>query len=135
MKINQKQADLLAKEIIRQLKLKKVEKVSEQTRKALELFVDKRKQLYNKKADIQEEINKHELSIKKIAGNINGLYGSDSLSRMIERIEAKSIPDFNDVRDEIILKSMFASEDDMNTFVDSIVKKYEKQIKNKVLAN
>jgi len=125
MKISQKQADLLAREIIRQLKLKRVERVPDAMKKSLESFIEKRKQLYNKKADVQEEINKHEMSITKITGKVNGLYGGDNLSRMIEKLEEKNIPKFDDIRDEIILKSMFANEDDMNKFVSAIVKKHE----------
>jgi len=84
---------------------------------------------------VVEEINKHEGSLFKITGKINRLYGSDTLQTMIDKVEEKNIPSVSEIEDEILLKSMFKSEEDMETFVNGIVKKYEKKLQNKVLAN
>jgi hypothetical protein len=135
MKISSKQANLLAKEVVNQLKAKKVQKVSAAVKEQLNQFVDKRRELYNKKADAQEEINKHEQSLKKIVGNVRGIYGSETITQMIDKIEKKAIPSVSEIEDEIILKSMFNSEDDLTSFINAIVKKYEKKLQVKVASN
>lgn len=135
MKISQKQASLLAQEIVRQLKAKKVDKISPELKQRLIKFCEERDAMNEQKEKMQELIYKHENSIKKIIGNNVRVYGSDTLSRMIEQIEAKNIPSVSSIEDEIILKSMFKSDDDMETFVNSIVKKYEKRLQAKVLSN
>lgn len=135
MKISQKQASLLAKEIVNQLKQKKVQKCPEHLKKQLGSFLEKRKDLLNKKAEAQDEVNKHDGSLIKIVGKGTKVYPYDSLSAMIDKIEEKAIPSTSEIEDEIILKSMFKSEDDMETFVNSIVKKYEKKLQAKVLVN
>ena len=134
MKISHKQANLLAHEIVRQLKAKRVDKITPELKQKLAKFCEERDAMYSEKDKIQNAIEKHEMSIKKIVGNIR-IYGSDTLSRMVQDIEAKNIPTVSTIEDEIILKSMFKNEDDMEKFVNSIVKKYEKKLQSKVLCN
>lgn len=135
MKISQRQAQLLAKEIVNQLKAKKVQKVPEPVKEQLKQFLEKRRQLVNEKADVQEKINRHDGTLPKIIGGARGIHASSTFSQMIERMEEKNIPTTQQIEDEILLKSMFKSEEDMETFVNSIVKKYEKRLQNKVLSN
>jgi predicted transcriptional regulator len=135
MKLSQKQASLLAKEIVKRLNDKKSFKVSETLKAQIKKYCDKRAELWRKKAEVQEEINRHEMTLKNIIGNVPNVYGSDSMSRIIEKVEEKNVPSVSVIEDEIILKSMFESEDDMKKFVDSIVDKYAKKIQSKVVAN
>lgn len=135
MKISQKQANLLAKEIVRQLKAKKVQKVPDHIKSQLESFQRKRKQLIDKKDQVQEEIKTLDLTLVKIIGKGTSISAYHTLSQMIEKLEEKAIPREQEIEDKIILKSMFKSEEDMETFVNSIVKEYEKKLQSKVLQN
>lgn len=135
MKISQKQAGLLAREIYKQLEAKKAFKVSDTLKAQIQKFCEVRSALWKKKNDAQEEVNRHEMTLRKIIGNVDHVYGSDSLSRIIEKVEQKNIPKIQEIEDEIILKSMFANEDDMQAFVKTIVDKYSKKLQSKVLAN
>jgi uncharacterized coiled-coil DUF342 family protein len=135
MKISQKQATLLAKEIISQLNAKKTFKVSNELRQQIKAFCEKRKELWAKVNEAKEEVNRHEMTLHKIVGRIDHLYTSDSLERIIEKVEAKNVPTVSQVEDEILLKAMFANEDDMQAFIDKIVSKYSKKIQAKVLNN
>lgn len=138
MKISQKQAYLLAKEVVRQLQQKRVHKVSELTKAKVKEFCDKRMELIRKKSSVQEEINKHEASLGKVLGMSSGAwgrYGDSSQQRIIEQLEKVNIPSVQQIEDEIVLKSMFASEDDMQSFIDKIVKSHEKKLQAKTVLN
>lgn len=86
MKISSKQANLLAREVVRQLQLKKSYKVSESVKHQLEAFQKKRSELYRVKTDAQEAINKHEMTLTKITGKIQNLYASDSINKIVEKM-------------------------------------------------
>jgi hypothetical protein len=135
MKISQKQAFLLAKEIVRQLKEKKAQKCPDHIRKGVEQFVSKRDELTDKKQKAQDEITKHDRTLYTIVGRSTNISAYDNVKSMIEKIEEKSIPSVSSIEDEIVLKSMFQNEEDMETFVSTIVKKYEKKLQSRILSN
>lgn len=135
MKISQKQAQLLAREIINQLKAKKIERVPSAIKNQINDFVEKRKELVKKKDAVQLEINNHDVILYKITGKIDRVYGGDSAAQIVQKLEEKFVPKQQDIEDEIILKSMFANEDDMQKFVDTIVAKHSKKLQSKILSN
>lgn len=135
MKISQKQANLLAKEIVRQLTAKKVQKAPEHIVKAVTTFSTKRNVLIEKKNKVEDEIRTHDKELYKIIGKNYNVSCYDSAAKIIEKFEQKNVPNTQEIEDEIILKSMFANEDDMKSFVDSIVSKYEKKLQSKILVS
>lgn len=135
MKISQKQANLLAREIVSKLKEKKVQKASDSLIAQVKKFTDVRMALNKKKAAVVEEINRHDATLRKIVGNLPNLYACDSVNKIIEKVEEKNMPRVQEIEDEIILKAMFKSEDDLETFVNAIVKKYEKKLSHRILVN
>lgn len=135
MKVSQKQATLLAKEIFRQLEAKKTGRLSDLTKAKLDEFVSQRETLEAKVNAAKKELEKHENTITKIIGNIRGVYGSDSLAYLIKKTEQANMPSIQAIEDEIILKSMFNNEEDMEKFVKSIVDHYSKKLQNKILSN
>jgi len=128
MKISQKQASLLAKEIYGKLLKTKTQRVSENQKEAIKKFCDKRMALNQEKAKVQDEINKHDATLKKILGGVGGIYGGDSMTRIIEKLQEKQFPSISEIEDKIILKSMFETEDDMQKFVDGLVKEFSKKV-------
>jgi hypothetical protein len=135
MKLSSKQANLLAKEIVRQLELKNSFKMSEAEKQPIKKFFDKRAELQQVKDKAQEAINTHDRTFSTLVGNKRGYYVSDGYNKIIEQLEKKSVPAINEIEDEIILKSMFANPDDLQKFVDSIVLKYSKKLKLKAASN
>lgn len=136
MKISQKQAALLAREIVSQLKAKKAQKISDELMGRLKAYTEKYSELKSKEQSARDSVIKHEGTLYGIIGKMKDrIYGSDTLNQMIEKVEAKTLPTVSEIEDEIILKSMFQSEDDMQKFVDGIVSKYTKKLQSKVLQN
>lgn len=127
MKISQKQASLLAGEVLRQLKKANTFEVSAHTVAKLEEWKDKADSLLLvcKKAD--EAYVRHESDLKKITGGHPGIYGNNTVSQIVEKLKQKETPSLSSIEDKIILESMFASEDDMEKFVATIVKKFTKR--------
>lgn len=133
MKVSPKQANLLAKEVVKTLIAKKSFKVSDNIVDKLKEHFAKEKELNREKNEINERINKHDAQLYKITGKTSrNVYNLDGA---IKEMERQNLPTVQQVEDEIILRAMFANEDDMQKFLDSIVKKFEKKLQNKVLAN
>ena len=135
MKISQKQANLLAIEIFKQLKQKKVSKVSDEMKKKLVAYIEKREALKKKDQAISEEIRKHEQTLFGIVGKLEErIYNSDTITQMLSKVEAKNMPSVSDIENEIILNAMFADDSDLQAFMDKIISKYEKKNSNKLIA-
>lgn len=127
MKISQKQASLLATEIINQLKKQKTHRVTEFTKAKLQEFKEKRAELLQSKDSATEALNRHDQSLKLITGKLNRGGAYSSMKEIIEEMENAAIPKHGEVEDKIILQSMFATPDDMEAFVQKIVKEYSKR--------
>ena len=135
MKISQRQASLLAREIVSQLEGKNAFKIGDGQKKQIESFLNKRKALIQKKAEAQDNINRHDGTLVSVVGKGTKINPYDNLQEMVKKMEQKQIPSASEIEDEIILKSMFKSSEDLETFIQSIVKKYEKKLQSKALSN
>jgi len=136
MKLSSKQANILATEIVNQLKAKKVQRVPETVKVQLKRFIEKRDSLRSKVIEAEAQVEKHDQTLKAITGNATDIQPYNTISKMIEKMEEKQIPKVYEVENEIILKSLFNTEEDMEKFVKNIVDKYSKKLqKNLVLSN
>ncbi len=137
MKISQKQASLLAKEVFNQLKKAKVGEVPEQLVNQLRKFKDKRAELLANCKVHDDALKSHDDSFRKLVGSVNNerIYVSDSVSTMVDKIKERDFPKLSQIEDEIILGAMFANDDDLQSFVSKIVKKFDKKTKSKLLQN
>lgn len=127
MKISQKQAYLLAKEVFEKLKKTGQFKVSELMVAKLEAWQEKRNKLCDLQREASSNLHKHDATLKQITGNVSGLYSSDTINQMVEKIKNKSVPTISQIEDKIILKQMFATDMDMEEFIQSIVKEFTKR--------
>lgn len=137
MKISQKQAELLAKEVLNQLKKIKVGEVPEQVIAQLKKFKEKRTELLAACKVHDEALKSHEDSFKRIVGSNSGvrIYVSDSVSTIVEKLKERDTPTLSQIEDDIIIGAMFASDDDLQSFVNKIVKKFDKKTRSRVLQN
>lgn len=135
MKISQKQAHLLAKEVHSRLVKQSRTVVPEATIQKVRAYKEKRRELDSAVRAAQDELNKHDATLKTVVGasNLNKIYTSDTIEQIIEKLKERAVPRVDEIEDKIILKAMFASEDDMETFVEKIVKDFTK--KKPVTAN
>lgn len=127
MKISQKQAGLLATEIINQLKKQKTHRVSESTKAKLQEFKEKRGELLHAKDAAAEVLNRHDQSLRVITGKLTRSGAYSSIKEIVEDIENAAIPKHSEVEDKIILQSMFTNPEDLEAFVQKIVKEYSKK--------
>lgn len=124
MKLSQKQAELLAGEILSKLKLKNKYTVSPLKVDEVQEFVEYRDSLLSKRNEINAQLAVHDRGFKKLVSNHSNIYASDSSAEIIRKLSEKEIPTHSQVTDKIILKSMFASSDDMEAFMDIIAAEF-----------
>ncbi len=134
MKISPKQANLLAKEIFNQLKTLNIWTASPMLVAKVQNFKIERDKLVELKDKAEKAIEQHDKKLKdiigkKIIGNIRCYYDADNIIQKVEEANTPSIPQ---IEDKILLKSMFASEQDMETFVATIINDFTKK-KNVVI--
>ena len=137
MKISQKQSELLAKEVLKSLKAAKAGEVPPHVIEQVRKFKEKRKKLLDVCKIHDEALRSHESTWKSIVGAANDekIYYSDNLDKIVEKLKEREVPRLSVIQDEIILNAMFASDDDLQTFINKIVKKFEKKTRNKILSN
>lgn len=126
MKISQKQAAILAQEIHKKLRTN-TSFVSDSTKQAVRQFISKRERLLEVKEKAQEAINEHDRTLKKFIGKCRTISAYHDYDRMLKELETANIPNACEIEDKIILKAMFVDADDMEKFVDSIIKEFTKK--------
>lgn len=135
MKISPKQASLLAIEIFKQLQAKKLFAVSPDLKLKVKAFVKKRELLRKENERIEKMIEEHDRTLYKLWGGNQQIRNHWDEDRILSEMEKGNVPTISEISDKILLKAMFASEDDMNSFVESIVKEYTKKVQQKVQQN
>jgi len=130
MKISQKQAELLAGEILKTLKKENVGEASPLMVARIEEFVEKREALLKACKVADDAYEKHTKTLNKICPNIKRLYDGDSTDEIVRKIKESKIPSLDEIQNKIILKAMFATPEDLEAFVQSIVKEYTKKAKS-----
>lgn len=126
MKISQKQASLLAQEVVKKLKKASVGELPDELMAKIKTFKSKHSALQNIVEKAESAVEKHEQTFKNIV-DIRGLYATDSLARIIQKVKEGVMPTEKEIEDKIILKSMFATDTDMETFISGIVKEFTKK--------
>lgn len=131
MKLSQKQAELLATEIRQRLIDQNVNAIPPLLRAKIEKFKEERNALIEQKNQIEDAIEKHDKKLAGIVGkentrNIRCYWDADNI---IEKLEASNIPSLETIEGRIILKAMFISAEEMDKFVNELVKEFSKKKK------
>lgn len=134
MKINKQQAELLAKEVIKQLEEKKKIIPSEE-RKEIEAFLKKYNSLNNKYKKLNQLLNnlsseKSQFTkefFNKKQSNRYYLYDNELTVEKIYSLYSNEKLFLSDIRDKILLESMFTEEKDFQKFIDDLVQKFSKK--------
>lgn len=134
MKLSNKQAEVLATKIHSEIIKGNSFKISDSLRNAIQRFKDVEDDFDSKIEELEKAKDAHEKNLKKVLGaswNAN-IRAWNNAEQIIKAIENNAIPSIDQIEDKIILKAMFASEDDMQTFMDSVVKEYTSKQKKAV---
>lgn len=131
MKLSQKQAELLAKEIRNRLLAQGVNEVSPLLKAKIEKFKEERDVLIEQKDKAEAAIENHDKKLGNIVGKENTkkircYWDADII---IEELEKANIPSLETIEGKIILKAMFVSADEMDKFVNELVKEFSKKKK------
>lgn len=130
MKLNSHETNLLAQEVMAQIKksatstpvpagvLAKVKAYKEKYAK-LEVAVKK----------AESELEEHEMAWEEIIDNVPNVYASDSMQRITQKLKEAKLPTLQQIRDKITLKGLFSKDQDMNKFVSAIVSEFCKKNK------
>lgn len=131
MKLSKKQAEVLATKIRSEILKTNSFIISESLRNAVVKFKAIEDEFDAKIEELQKAKAAHEKNLKKVLGSNwnNSIRGWQSADEIIKAIERNNIPSLNEIEDKIILKAMFASEKDMQSFMDSVVKEYSAKAK------
>lgn len=128
MRISQKQADLLAEEIVSRIKKEYGDAyVSSETITAVKQFKAKQATLQKKVDSANKEKDEHARTLSEVVGKANvskirGYYDADDI---INKLREAASPGIAAVADKIILKSMFATPETMEEFVSGLVKEFK----------
>lgn len=134
MKINKQQAELLAKAVIKKLEEKKKIIPSEE-RKEIEAFLKKYNSLNNKYKKLNQLLNnlsseKSQFTKEFFNKKQSNRYYLDNNELTVEKIYSLYSNEklfLSDIRDKILLESMFTEEKDFQKFIDDLVQKFSKK--------
>lgn len=135
MKLSQKQTSLLASEVLRAIKRQELCAVPETTISKLRQWKEKRDKLMKVEKEAEDARRKHDNELTQITGRVNGVYANNSIADIIDKLKDAGIPTLSQIEDKIVLKAMFTTEEDLQTFVQSIVKEFSKKKKDTAAAN
>ncbi len=135
MKVSQKQAQLLAKEIVTQLKQQNVGEVSEEVKKSVIAWKKRYNELAVLEQKAREETRKFEGTFKKAIGSNKNIRSYHTVDEILKHLKEGNTPSLSEIEDEIILKSMFSDEADMQKFIESVIARYEKKEQRKTQLN
>jgi hypothetical protein len=127
MKLSKKQSELLAAEVLKALKRQGVSNVPEITIAKLRQWKEKREELVRAEKEAEEATRKHETTLQAITGKNRNINRYDSVADMVDKMKTASVPSLREIEDKIILKAMFTNEDDLQSFVQTIVKDFAKK--------
>jgi hypothetical protein len=133
MKLSKQQAGLLASEVLKALKRNGVAHVSESTIAKLRQWKEKRDELIKAEKEADEATRKHDASLQAITGKNKNIRSYNSVSEIVDKMKEGNTPSLQEIEDKIVLRAMFTNEDDLQSFVQSIVKDFTK--KKPVAAN
>lgn len=131
MKLNVTQANIVASEVLNEIK--KSKKPSKELEKKVKAFLDKYEKdtavinnLENKKQELQKKRNQFIVNFYR-SFNLSRTYiPVAKVENIIQEIESKSTPTQSEIYNKIVMKSLFASEKDMQDFIKTIVEEYTK---------
>jgi hypothetical protein len=131
MKLSQKQAELLAAEIRQRLMDSEVCTVPALLRAKIEKFKEERDVLIEKKDFAEKAIEAHDKKLWGLVGKENTkkircYWDADNI---IDELEKINIPSKEAIEGRIILKAMFVSAEEMDKFVNDLVKEFSKKKK------
>lgn len=121
MKFTTRQANLLANKVAEKLKDSNFS-VSAMKRKEIEKWVATYQRLRQAHEAAEKAQSKHFGTLSDITG-LDKYYGTTTTDNIVKEMQKRAIPSVNIIEDEIVLSSMFAEDQDLDSFIDSIVKK------------
>lgn len=133
MKLNVTQANILAQEVVDEIK--KSKKNSVELEKKIKVFLDKYdkdteaiKKLAQKKETLEKERSKFISAFYKQFGiEKSYMYSNDNkITLLLEEIKNKSVPTVKEIYNKIVMKSLFKTESDMEQFIKTLVEQYSK---------
>lgn len=126
MKLSQKQSQLLASEVLKALKKQGASHIPELTIAKLREWFEKREKLKKAVKDSEAAADKHDSALYAITGENKRIRPYHSVSEIVKTLKEGITPSLSEIEDKIILKAMFTNEDDLQTFVQGIVKEFTK---------
>ena len=133
MKLSKKQTELLAAEVLKALKRQGVSHIPELTVAKLRQWKEKRDELVKAEKEAETVREKHDATLQAIVGKNKKIRPYHSVTEMVEEMKVVNTPTLEEIEDKIILNAMFTTEEDLQSFVQSITKLFTK--KKPVTAN
>ena len=135
MKLSQKQSQLLAAEVLSAIKKQGLCSVPEATIQKIRKWKETRDRLLKVEKEHEDARRKHDTTLAAITGRVSGVYPNNSIADIVDKIKEANVPSLSEIEDKIVLKAMFTTEEDLQAFVQSIVKEFSKKKATAVKAN
>lgn len=126
MKLSSNEARLLAKEIYSRVQKKNSSKVPPELIKNIKAFKEKLEELKKEETAACVALEEHENTWDEL-GIPKGIYGSDSIARICQKIKDSQVPTIVEITDAITLKALFNKDEDMETFISNVTKQFQKK--------
>ena len=136
MKLNVTQAEILATEVQKQITEKSLAKKDAALEKQIKNAVEKRnqiaKQLFNLKQEVEKKEKGYRLLIAKLnkendisLNNNTYLVDKDvNYEQVLMDRKLKSVPSVQTIKNKIVMKSLFGSEQEMQEFLQALINEY-----------
>lgn len=134
MKLNNQQIDAISQEIVKKVNEENIKKIDRSKKHLIDAYFknkeirDKKITELNKKASIlrteSDEAGKAINNLLNTQNKNNSYFPYSSVESYY--VSRKEFVNLNEIRNKVVLKALFATEADMQTFIDSLVKEYTK---------
>lgn len=127
MKLTNRQISVLAQTVLE--KLKKTQKVKikdEKHREIAKAFIQEYKAIDKQIKELDEKRNVLSSKLNKDLGWTVGYFYSNLSIELILKGKPSELPSINDIEDKIVMESILDSGQDINSFVDKLVKELSK---------
>lgn len=129
MKLQKEELSAVVKHIYDEIKKKNEVCLTKSEEKEIKELVEKREKLYKESSELTEKANDLLKAFKtKYKFNTN-FYGNGvdlalSLKKELVKIKSNKIPSQEEIRQQVVMKSLFSDEKELKTFIKELVDKY-----------
>jgi hypothetical protein len=129
MKLQKEELSAVVNHIYAEIQKKNEVKLTKAEEKEIKDILDKRDKLYKESSILTEKANTLFMSFRKkcnipVSTYFNSQQMLEQVTREVLKARSPKIPSLNDIRQQVVMKSLFSDEKELKTFIKELVDKY-----------